>query len=419
MKISKEKWTHYFLIYLSLQFIGGRIFTYFGSNMYGVALAIGIMVIVLHYPRYKFPECQNWIILIGISLLFSFMLTMGDLSARTCLSVISRFIVVWATVLWNKEEFSKRFIKVSAFLCGASLVTFFLMQILGYSFISKFFAYLPCVKSTKGVPVSYGLFAFVFNVMDPYRNAGIFGEPGEMQIMVNLGLYFVLYNSGDLENRSRIKYIVLFLVTMVTNLSTTGLFNTAIIVLAFVLGKYRNENKTVQKFLYVFLIAMVVYLLFFAGENSFMYSAVLNKITVNGKIDLSGSTGSARLLSFVLLSKVISSSPLSLIFGIGFRGMGRFSSEETALACSGLISGLIMYGAITNILIYGKVFSLAIKKRVDWYESIALIFMVFNNGLSQPDIMAVAPVIVAVYLMCRTINQDEESCMTRGIASNI
>lgn len=419
MRISKEKWTQYFLIYLTLQFIGGRIFTYFGSNMYGVALVIAIMVIVLHYPRYKFPQCQNWIILIGMSLIISFLLTVGDLSARTCLSVMSRFIVVWATVLWNKEEFSKRFVKVTAFLCGASLVTFILMQGPGYSFVSRLFTYLPCVRSIKGVPISYGLFAFVFNVMDPFRNSGIFGEPGEMQIMVNLGLYFVLYNCEDLENKSKIKYIVLFLITMRTNLSTTGLFNTAIIILAFVLGKHRNKNYIVRRFLHVFLVVMVVYLLFFAGENSFVYSAVLNKITVNGKIDLSGSTGSARLLSFIVLNKVISSSPLSLIFGVGFRGMGRFSSEETALACSGLISGLIMYGAITNILIYGKVISLVTKNRINWYETIALIFVILNNGLSQPDIMAVAPVIIAVYFMCRTINYDEENCMAHEIAGNI
>lgn len=396
MKISKEKTTHYILLYIMLQYIGGRLLPYLGSTFHLIALAISLFAILFHQSRYKNAELINWLILLVASLGVTVMMTFGGLSIGTSVAILSRFLVAWAAIAWNYDYFVERLVKISVFLCSVSCILFAIVSVLGMSSVSWLLPYLEVIQGTDGKPITYGLFLVVFNVMDLTRNAGIFGEPGELQILVNMALYFLLFRTPVDLNKKKMTYFILLIITMATNRSTTGLMSTIVLLVCYLLNAKDEDKKT--KHLISLLIAVAsVYLVFFAGEDSIITSALINKMMLNGRIDFQHGTASARMMSFAILEKVIRTKPLSLILGVGFNGLVSFITEETALACAGLISGWIMFGSITYLIIYGKTIGYLTRMKRSAAELICLIFMIINNGLGQPDIMSIFVVIIGAY----------------------
>lgn len=396
MKISKEKTTHYILLYIMLQYIGGRLLSYTGSTFHLIALAISLIAIIFHQSRYKNAELINWLILLVVSLSVTVMVTFGGLSIGTSVAILSRFLVTWAAIAWNYDYFVERLVKISVFLCSVSCILFAIVSIVGIGSVSWLLPYLEVILGTDGKPITYGLFLIVFNVMDLTRNAGIFGEPGELQILANMALYFLLFRTPVALNKKKMTYFVLLIITMATNRSTTGLMSTIVLLVCYLLN-VKDEDKKTKRLISLLIAVASVYLVFFAGEDSIITSVLINKMMLNGRIDFQHGTASARMLTFILLENVIRTKPLSLILGIGFNGLVSFVTDETALACAGLISGWIMFGSITYLIIYGKTIGYLTRMKRSVAELICLIFMIINNGLGQPDILSIFVVIIGVY----------------------
>lgn len=383
-----------------VQYIGGRLISFMGAPFHVMVMAVSLFVVFTHFSRYKNGDYIKWMLLLAFTLGLTIVVTIGGLSIGTTVTVFCRFLVTWAAISWNYDYFVERLIKLSAFLCLISCILFAIIAILGVGAVRWLMSYLPVVYGNRGTPVTYGLFLIVFNVMDLTRNAGIFGEPGELQILVNMALYFLLFRTPETLKEKKIIYFIVFMVTMGTNRSTTGLIS-YIVILACYLISGIDKNKKTKSIIMLLIVLTSIYLLFFGGEENLLNTALINKITLNGKLNLHHGTASARMLSFILLADVIRNNPFSLILGVGYDGVGRYITEETALVCSGLISGWIIFGTLTYLVIYGKIANYIIKMKNNIFECLCLIFIMVNNGLGQPDILSIFAVIVGVFF-CET-----------------
>lgn len=415
LKVKIQALIQYILIFLLFQYIGGRFVSYFGIYFY-----IGVLVITLGFiilRKKTFTLCKEyfvWVLIILYSMFMTFSITLGDLSFWTILSIMSRFLIVYVAITYDKEMFTERLIKLAGFLSIISWITFYIVNVLNLSIVQPLLPYLAQVKGPAGDTITYGLFVFVFNVMDKTRNSGIFGEPGELQIMVIMALYFMIFHSDNMDKKEKLRYFLIFLITMLTNQSTTGIFNLIALFLVCLFQPNWKIMSSLKNLIFAIVGGVLVYVTFFASEKSLVYRSFINKISVNGNVDFNQGTASARMLSFDLLEKVIQTEPHSLIFGMGYGGLEKYS--EYALVCSGLISGLIMFGSITNLLIYGKIIALIKQLSNNLLEFIFVVFVIINNGIGQPDILSIFPVIIAGYTILIIKNHNLKHYQNKFIA---
>lgn len=117
------------------------------------------------------------------------------------------------------------------------------------------------------------------NGMIHVRNSGPFWEPGAFQGFINLGILLLLYNVDDNLIKHRLRYFILFVVTLLTTQSATGYL---ILILIFLFQKKYIENelfgekhKSIFRFL-IGLILLVVVLYVLASNvitNKIAYTA--------------------------------------------------------------------------------------------------------------------------------------------------
>lgn len=409
--ISKTKWLQYIFLFISFQYIGGRLIAYYGGGIHIVFLGLSLLIIISNSSRFRKAAMGNWLITLVVSMLVTFGFSFGGLSIATIVAVICRFLVAWIAVAICPEKFEERLINLCIFLSFFSVIIYFSWNILQIPALNSLTPHMARVIDSEGKTISYGLFILVFDMFNRSRNSGIFGEPGEMQIMVNLALYFLFFRTKNMESNRKIKDIVILIFTMLTVLSTTGLINMAVIFILYLAQAKRSRNKQISNIIMIVVIAFGIYAAFFASPDSFIYENLLDKVTVDGQIDVSQSSGAARTLSFELLSDVFISKPQAMIFGVGFSGLSQFMTEKYALACAGLISGLIMFGIFTYIVIYGKFIQTSIRRRTSWMEVLCLTFFVVMNGLSQPDILSIVPVLLTVYLIYCSDSIKNQECV--------
>lgn len=397
LQINKTAIIQYTLIFLMIQYIGGRLFSYFGSAFNIVIFLISAFFILKSMNlTLKDKEYFIWIFIIFLSMGLTSFATFGGLSIGTIFSIITRFTIAYAAISANRFKFCERFLKLSVFLCIFSWITFFITSVLNLSIVSPVLPFLPQIRGEDGSTVSYGLFLIVFNVMDKTRNSGIFGEPGEFQMLINLALYFTFFKADYLERKKMHKYLIVFLVTMLTNLSTTGMFNTIAFLIFCLFQPKKKVGVRIKSFIISIFMLLGIYILFFASKDSLIYTAFINKFIDNGQINFNQGTASARVLSFELLGNVIRKEPWSLILGVGYEGLAKYSYS---LAVSGLIFSLIMFGIVTNLIIYGKAICVIKKYSYNIFEFLFIVFMIINNGLGQPDILSIIVILLSCYGM--------------------
>lgn len=399
ISINKRALIQYVLIYILIQYIGGRVLAALGSDFfYGGTLAFCALLML------AMPDCLplkksvfGYLIILGCSLGISFIITGGALSVGSILSVLSRFILVYVAIQFDTEHFICRFIKIVFFMACLSLIEFIFVQIVGDANALGLFSHLYQIRNgISWLGSSYGLFFFCYNFMDSTRNAYMFGEPGEYQILLIVALYFMTFCHIDFDNKERIRYYVVFLITLLTTQSTTGYLNLLALTVA-VLAKHRNQiNPVIRKITIIFVLVFIFYMLFIYSENSFLYNNFFSKIlSDSNSLDLATDTGAARIGPMRRFMETISVSPQKLIFGVGFSGLR--SLPLGGYSTCGLINSVAMMGIVSSILLYGKLLSSLFHGSEGLIQFFLAVFIVINMGLSQPDILCIASVLICMY----------------------
>lgn len=402
MKISKSALIQYFYIYMMIQAAGGRIQAAVGNQIfYAVAFVLGALYLLKRWNSIAHRKTWfiNWILLLSASLVISVLFTFGDLSIITAISYASRIMLVFAAVDMDADEFTTRFLKMTAVLCTASLITFIPCQIFGHEIFAPIYSklyYIPNGNSWLGG--THGLFLFVFNFLDPTENAYMFGEPGEYQILVIAAIYILIFKYRDKMYSSTFKkYLILYLVTLITIKSTTGLMNGFVLLVAFILGrnnKIRRENKVILMVIAVF--ALIIGMRYITS-TSYFYDTFVQKFTTSSStgIDFSEGTGAGRWGGITRFFESVKEHPTDIIIGVGFEGFKKTSMGEFSAA--GIVNSIMMLGIFTNIIVFGGMFVKSLQYSNDMVEFLAIVFIVINMGLGQPEVLCSIVILITLY----------------------
>ena len=247
IRINRKAIYQYLWIYISIQFIGGRLAAALGADLFiGGSLALALAYVLIHKSLLN-TESTSIALLVGMMLLMfcTIFLTSGGLSLASSLSVITRFLVVMVTMSVDRENFLHRFLKTVYVFSIISLILFTFVQVVGQAMaISVLFSKLYEIRGGwRGS--TYGLFLICYDFMDASRNAYMFGEPGEYQMLIMLALYFLAFKETEMDEKTRKKYLVVFLITMLTIQSTTGFFSLVVFCVCVLLSHSKSINRNI------------------------------------------------------------------------------------------------------------------------------------------------------------------------------
>jgi len=278
-------------------------------------------------------------------------------------------------------KFAEIFIK-SVFILSVISLIFFLLTYSGafMSFISSkvspYFAPIGNSGNVDALAAARGdKNILIYNFKDYgalyNRNSGPFWEPGMFTIFVNIALYLNLMFTRRLFD---IKNII-FLITIITTLSTTGYI--AVIFTLFVYSLFYSKSKLNIVYL-VFLVAGTIYI----ANLNFMKSKVLEQI------NNSHHNASSRFGASVVHYQVISEHPIT---GVG-DGASRFIADLTDAdsTANGLTFVFVKYGVFLGILYYALLLYSCIntmkyylnKKFLGYVYFILLLILAFSQDIT-------------------------------------
>ena len=265
--------------------------------------------------------------------------------------------------------------KVIVFICKISLL----------GLIISLFD-LGWIWSNGGFSVKTVLYIFYykFPIIDIgpltiYRNQGLFWEPGILMIYANILLFLSLFISYNK------KKVILSSITILTTLSTTGLF---IMAMQFLFLLLLNWNKGNLKFFHKFSAILVLIVVFSVSVISF-------KEKKQESYEVNLSSYNLRLLDFVTGYKITKEHP---IFGIGlnskvyneqkYKHIPSILTEITETienrgSSNSFISIFYNWGLIIGILIVYYLY-----KQTIIYKNKVLFFFIIILGLSNEPIFA-------------------------------
>ena len=399
LHINQNAIIQYLLIYLLIQYIGGRVAEALGSDLFFGGTLLLCVYLMLQMPN-RLPLKKSvfgFLIILACSLGLSFAVTGGALSIGTILSILSRFILVYVAIQYDVQNFICRFIKMVFLMACISLIEFVFVQIVGVSNALGLFSHLYEIRNAfSWLGSSYGLFFICYNFMDPARNAYMFGEPGEYQILLITALYFMTFYDVEVDRKTKMRYYLVFLIALITTQSTTGYFNLIALAVAVLLMNREQVHPFVRRIIVASIAALILYLIFFYSENSFLYRNFFSKILSDSNtLDLATNTGVARVGPMKRFVETINAVPHKLIFGVGFSGLD--SLPLGGYSTCGLINSIAMIGIISSVLLYGKMFESLFRRSKGLIQAFLGMFIVINMGLSQPSILAITSVLICMY----------------------
>ncbi len=413
--IDKIAIIQYVLIYILIQYIGGRVLTAVGTDLFYGFTILFCGSLMLVFPK-RLPLKKNlfiFLIVLSVSLLTTSLITGGALYIGTILSLLSRFILVYVAIQFDPENFVKRFLKLVVLMSIISLLEFFFVIVVGERSALRLFSRLYEIKNNTGfLGSSYGLFFICYNFMDPLRNTYMFGEPGEYQALLITALYFLTFFKNDYEKRIKIKYYIILILALITTQSTTGYFNLIAFTVVVLFSNRKTISPVIRNIILVGIIILIVYLIFWYSKNSFLYTNFIAKIIGdNGSVDLTLETGAARIGPINRFWQTLILVPHKLIFGVGYDGLSALPLG--GYTTCGLINSIAMTGFISSSILYGKMFIQLIKYSNSLGQIIFTIFVIVNMGLSQPDILSIMSVLICMYGLWSKHNNESKHVQSR------
>lgn len=325
---------------------------YFAANIPTkvLLLVIGFIVLFLVYVYFNLkrsnlsiPFYKFLFLIFFMGMVITTMLYNSD-SVRSYLHIILLiFCGFFVTELLSFQVFTRMFKTFMLFLCIASLIAFIVKPlILQHSLL------LPNFTNATGVQF-INLGVTNIPVISVNRNFGVFWEPGVFQAYINLALIFELFFNKQFP---RSNYILIFILTIFSTLSTTGLICLCLIIIAYMIKnkfKYIKHFKTIAVIIVLFmglLISMQLHPdIYFASYNN----------SVFGKLSDIGGSFDERINATIADFYVSIHNPL---FGVGINNnieiarqagdsLGRSFKSNTNtiaywLASYGLFLGLIL-----------------------------------------------------------------------------
>ncbi|WP_418747607.1 hypothetical protein [Frisingicoccus sp.] len=397
-KVSKTGLIQYILIYLILQYAGGRVFAAIGSDRGYLITIVLCGIFGVLWRNYILANNSHtvFVVALGLLCLMTIVLSFGGLSVGTTLSLLSRFILVYLAIVINEDKFVYRIVRLIYYMAIISLIEYIFISFVGAdTAVELVFSRLYEIPSGHGwLMSSYGLFIFAFNFVDPTRNSYMYGEAGEYQAVLVMAAYLLLTNSWRFEQKELRKYLIVFFITLITVQSTTGYFALILLVVLVLFEKRDVTNAYIKRIVAILVTVAGIYSIFFARSDSLVYTRFLNKFISGNQIDFAVYTGADRVDSILSYGTLLTKDFFNTFIGMGYSGIVSRLGDFT---CAGIINSLLMFGIIPNVFIYYNLIKNNAgftKKRI---ETIIAVALMVNMGLSQPDLFAITSIVILCY----------------------
>ncbi|WP_343246836.1 hypothetical protein [Diplocloster hominis] len=284
------------------------------------------------------------------------------------------------TYYFDKEHFITRYIKLVLFLAVVSLV-FYVWGLAD----SAGLIHSGLLKEVEGLRITYTkYYCNIFYALRPVelqRNVGMFCEPGLYQIILNSGIYLLIFYPNRIDMKHKTITMLILLITSLTTLSATGIIGVIILIIGLLFSKNESVKSNI-KIVFILLLSIAVVYLFvdFAikGSHSLIYTSLLGKIAGIKTSQLT--TGSVRILTIAWCLYLIFHNPL----GYGLTYVNNFfASKGEYFVGAKILMTTAEVGVIPMFLIVRYFFEKAYKNRISNLQFYILVFLFLNTALAQ------------------------------------
>ena len=382
------------------------------------SLYIGIVVVVIGLVAMFVKNTRNatyWLLLVMayLTVIAFDRLVVGGTGLSPWATLSSFAVVGYWAVAFDPEQFVNRFVRMVVFLACVSVVMFTLQQIsptavsvlLPTSYDTGWVtgawsnAYDQVIRTLNPVK---GMLLYTYRPFEPARNVGIFSEPANYQIVLNIALWFVLFmrdkiDAGD--HRIRL-YAVALVVTILTSGSTSGYLVLSVQALLFILWGASSPLTGTKRTLLSMGTAVIIVLmadLTLRGADSVVQTVLINKLFGGGSgLDLSEDTGSARVGTIALSLQSMADNPL----GVGHEAFELMkSASEEAGGGGGWFAMGAAEGILAFIMIPVWVYLPILKSSMRPINKVSLLFICIYCSIAQS--YTFMPLYVSAAVLCQ------------------
>lgn len=375
------------------------------KNMISIIIFISVYFILLFFSGYYFFEYTAFIgrmlillllgalqILVGITLsrnnliitlllivnvLITGLLTGFDIASFLLTSVTLVEVAIFVSIV-PLEEFVDKFIKCMIVIAVVSLVGNIVFMV--SPGILSFFPQVVNSSQRSGIFLIFGIISD-FRMTGAYRNQGIFWEPGAYQVFLCIAYLFELYSNR--ENKSKRWVCILFLISMISTVSTTGIIVAAAL-LILTIGKNKGRTSVIKLGLGLVIVSFIIMKILPHLEGFWKYTLVtkINQL-LNYQVGVSNES-SSRLDSVFYVLQAFLKSP---IVGIGSGGYSALAEKagHSMFTCTP-VNWIASYGILWGAFIYGNLVKLLKVVMGNYFEAgIALVILcisVFSEEFS-------------------------------------
>lgn len=402
IKLTKTSIVHYFMIYMMILVGGSCLFSVFISE----TTKFIIFILYVIYGLFNMRLLRIYgLAYMSINLLWVFILrsTIGGIGINSWVSYSTIILSVQYAILYDKKNFLNRFVKIVYLLSLISLFFWALFSI--FPSLVNFFPGIRYYVQTLGMGewakdyYGKGLLIYSYLEVHPYRNCGIFTEPGVYQITLNSVLFIILFWKNKLffSNLKQYKrYVFVIIFTIISCQSTSG-YIALIFILFFYYIFYHDTQKysyNIKKFIFLLSSFAVIFLLFdffINNNNSIIYSQFIQKLFPNGSFDLSQGTGKYRLGMIEYSISLIIKNPFGVGYDVFNAGLNRGD------VAASLFVFAAVYGIIPWVITLGFIFYPIIKYEKK-YILLLYIIIFLNTTLAQTNLIYTSQLLIPMFV---------------------
>ena len=418
--ISKRALKQYILLYLAFILHGSYLEMMYLSSTLLLVMTLTLFIGTIIHPKYRNHEIAFFgIIFMALIVLCRFIT--GGVGIVEWVSWMLPILLVYYAIKVDEEHIAQRFVKFVVYFSTISLICFtisqFSPQILAILFPSHYVGVTIDKYWNNTTDYGYvdGILLYAMRSFDIGRNSGIFTEPGIYQIILNSALFFLLFDKEclDIEESKRITYITLIALTIITAKSTTGYIAFLVIVMfkLFMKSFELSERKMQSRLLKTITIAALVLVIdyFVRGESSIIQEVLFNKLFLDGRLSIEGSTGSSRWNLMLIALQSLIRHPL----GVGYDSFNQLLLSQTGLTGAVWFSTLAGMGIQTMIVLMIWLFKPFIHHRCRGSFLFLFAAIYFNTVLAQSRLFYPALIIIPMLIEYSDCRHFE--CLENGI----
>lgn len=374
----KNKQFEFVLIYLCLLFFSGYYFFEYWT-LPGIIIIAGLLMLRI--------KCKNIIQkIVGyifLSMMFNILFTecitsivYSDYSSSMLmigLSIVNVVLAFIFSLVMDYRSFKESFINCMIVIAGISLLTYVLYQVIP-SIITKF----PTFINSLGRVGYFMIFSIVsdFSSAGAQRNQGIFWEPGVFQVFLNLAYIFELSSE---KHKPRKWVLVLFLISVVTTYSTTGII-VATVLFTFTLSRHKGTTNVIKTILIVCVIGAVICYIIPRLTGFWQYTLVRKIEMLINYQNVTVNDVSSRMDSVVYPFIAFLKSPL---WGIGNSGYTKLAKEVGhSMFTFSPINWFAKYGIFYGMLVLVGIWKFFKNSFKNPFETI-IVFVLFLLSISS------------------------------------